>query len=157
MENQIENVKPENISPYQEIIIEWNQKLPIETIDDLKEKTEQYGERKVLYQIYGDHHIYGRDVLVYIGISKDLHARFDKHLKGVFHYLNNKSVSIGLIQDEVKLEVPESILIGNHKPAFNKEYIHSLDPEAMKHKIIVINNGNNAMLKTCSTNFWWVN
>jgi hypothetical protein len=80
-------------------------------------------------------------------------------LKGVFQFVNNKSVSLGVINEDFygRLEIPESILIANHKPAFNKEYIHSVDQSAMEFKTIIINNGNNGMLKTCCTNYWWVN
>jgi hypothetical protein len=79
------------------------------------------------------------------------------HLNGVFGYVNNLSVSIGKIENYgEELEIPESILIANHKPSFNKDFIHDIHSEAKQHKIIVINNGNNGMLKTCCTNFWWV-
>ena len=144
---------------YNEIIIDWKKKEVVKTIDEFISISEKIQSSKVLYQIYGDHHIYGRDVLLYIGISTNIKARFDTHLKGVFQFVNNKSVSLGVINDEYigKLEIPESILIANHKPAFNKEYIHSIDKNAMDQKTIVINNGNNSMLKTCCTNYWWVN
>ena len=144
---------------YQEIIIDWRKKEAVKTIDDFILVADKIKNSKVLYKIYGDHHVYGRDVLLYIGISTNIKSRFDTHLKGVFQFVNNKSVSLGVINDNFngKLEIPESILIANHKPAFNKEYIHSVDQSAMEFKTIVINNGNNGMLKTCCTNYWWVN
>lgn len=143
---------------YQEIIIDWHAKEQVKTIEDFIKITSLIDEPAVLYQIYGDHHIYGRNVLLYIGISKNVNARFSSHLKGVFQFVNNKSVSIGRIVNTrlEELEIPESILIANHKPAFNKEYIHSIDSNAVKNKIIIINNGVNEMLNTCCTNFWWV-
>lgn len=140
---------------YQEIIIKWSERIQINHANDLG-GFEAEG-KDVLYQIYGDHHIYGRNILLYIGISRNAHNRFKAHLKGVFGYVNNLSVSIGEIENyNARLEIIESILISNHKPSYNKEFIHDLDPEAKKHKIILINNGNNEMLKTCCTNFWWV-
>ena len=79
------------------------------------------------------------------------------HLNGIFSFVNNLSVSIGRIDNyDESLEIPESILIACHKPSYNKEFIHDLSPKAKQHKIIVINNGDNEMLKTCCTNFWWV-
>ena len=64
---------------------------------------------------------------------------------------------IGILEDyEGLLEIPESILIASHKPSYNKEFIHDLSLEAKQRKIIVINNGHHAMLKTCCSNFWWV-
>lgn len=143
---------------YREIIIDWQTKKPVSTIEDFKAIAQQVESQKVLYQIYGDHHIYGRDVLLYIGISTSVEARFSAHLKGVFQNVHNKSVSLGVIANEqdIKLEVVESILIANHKPAFNKEYIHDIDPSAKQEKTIIINNGIGYMLQTCCTNFWWV-
>jgi len=136
---------------YQEIIIHWRERVSIE-------KIKESDTDNVLYQIYGNHHIYGRDTLLYIGKSINAETRFKKHLNGVFGRVNNLSVSIGKINEynENLLEIPESILIANHKPSFNKEFIHDLPEDAKKHKIIVINNGNSEMLKTCCTNFWWV-
>lgn len=138
---------------YQEIIIHWSDRKKIESFE-----FETIGENS-LYQIYGNHHIYGRDVLLYIGISNNTSKRFDQHVKGVFGYVNDLTVSVGKIQgsyNNINLEIPESILVANHKPSYNKEFIHDLSPKAKEYKIIVINNGNNGMLKTCCTNFWWV-
>ena len=137
---------------YQEIIIDWEAKKPIN--DFIESEIEK---RDVLYQIYGNHHIYGRDTLLYIGISTNFKNRIRSHLEGIFGPVNNLSISIGRIGNyKGRLEIPESILIANHKPSHNKEYIHYLDEEAMKNKIIIINNGDNGMLKTCCTNFWWL-
>lgn len=140
---------------YQEIIIDWLKKVPLETIDDLAECV--CDKHNVLYQLYGDHHIYGRDTLLYIGKTGCADSRIRAHLNGVFRYVNNLSVSIGILEDyDGHLEIPESILIACHKPSYNKEFIHDLSAEAKQSKIIVINNGHNAMLKTCCSNFWWV-
>ena len=143
---------------YHEIIIDWKPKKSVTTFEDFISIAKEFNNKKVLYQIYGDHHIYGKDVLLYIGISESVKTRFNAHLNGVFQYVNNKRVSLGVIEFgcNENLEIPESILIANHKPAFNKEYIHSIDSKAMENKIIIINNGTNNMLKTCCTNYWWV-
>lgn len=136
---------------YEEIIIDWTERKNIEDVEKIESNT--------LYQIYGNHHIYGKDVLLYIGISKDNIARIKQHVKGVFGYVHNLYISLGTIEKKLngeKFEIPESILIANHKPAFNKEYIHTIDSNAMEHKIIVINNGHHGVLKSCCTNFWWV-
>ena len=141
---------------YQEIVIKWSKKKPVKKAEDLKKFDVKRTD--VLYQIYGDHHIYGRDTLLYIGISIDADRRFNAHLNGVFDYVNNLSVSIGEIENYDKsfeLQIPESVLIANHKPSFNKDFIHDLPPIARKNRIIIINNGNNGMLKTCCTNYWW--
>ena len=145
-------------SQYSELVITWSEKTPVNnSLDTLKNRDSL--PAKVLYQIYGDHHIYGRDTLLYIGITKNADARFYTHLKGVFGYVNALTISFGILKDfdTEKFTVPESILIANHKPSYNKEFLHDLATEAKKEKIIVINNGNNYMLKTCCTNYWWVN
>lgn len=101
-----------------------------------------------------NHHIYGRDTLLYIGISTYADNRIKAHLNGIFGYVNNLSVSFGKIEHyNDSLEIPESILIACHKPSYNKEFIHDISPQAKVHKIIIINNGNNEALKTCCTNF----
>lgn len=51
---------------YQEIVITWSNRQHIKTIDDLAKCTDD--RCNVLYQLYGDHHIYGRDTLLYIAI-----------------------------------------------------------------------------------------
>lgn len=140
---------------YTEIIIDWKPPVrlyKLEDIQTIKDSTEN-----VLYQIYGDSHIYGQNTLLNIGISLNASTRFYQHLTGVFGYANNTSIRIGHLATNVdSLEIPESILIANHKPSFNKEFIHDLSPLAKRNKIIVINNGDYGMLKSCCTNFWWV-
>ncbi|CAG5087700.1 hypothetical protein [Parvicella tangerina] len=166
---------------YKEIVVNWEKGSAIETYEDFQNycklhpkpnNFKQYGcvdeglktSDQIFYQIYGDHHVYGRNTLLYIGISKDVLSRFRHHLNGVFKYVNNKSISIGRADTFLNnMEEVESILIANHKPAFNKTFIHDLHEDSRNmdrddtNKIIIINNGNNGMLKTCCTNYWWVN
>lgn len=104
---------------YQEIIINWSNRQTIKTIDDLAKCTDD--RHNVLYQLYGDHHIYGRDTLLYIGKSVYADNRMRAHLNGIFSFVNNLSVSIGKIDNyDESLEIPESILIACHKPSYNK-------------------------------------
>lgn len=151
---------------YQEIIIDWKASEKVNSLKDFKSKYGNILDQKTnfLYQIYGDHPLYGRNVLLYIGISKQIKGRMNQHLKGIFSYVHNKSISIGQVDEKhtSKLEKIESILIANHKPAYNKEYLHNLDSSAMQvnkendGKIIIINNGVYGSLQTSCTNFWWV-
>ena len=80
---------------YQEIIINWSKRQHVKTVDDLAKCTDN--RHNVLYQLYGDHHIYGRDTLLYIGKSNYADNRMRAHLNGVFGIVNNLSVSIGKI------------------------------------------------------------
>lgn len=137
---------------YNEIVIEWQKKKSFNECIKLLENN-----KNVVYQIYGDHHIYGRDTLLYIGQTQNLIIRLKKHLKGVFGFVNNITISVGIIKNfNDNIEIPESILIANHKPSYNKEFLHDLPFDAKKNKIIVINNGHNYLLNTCCTNYWWI-
>ena len=138
---------------YSEIVIQWSPKMEI-----TDPKVNSFPEN-VLYQLYGDSHLYGRDVLLYIGkTNRKVEERLSEHIKSVFGFVNNLSISVGkIINYPVEsLEVPESILIANHKPSFNKEYIHLLADGATDSKIIIINNGHCLSLKSSCTNYWWV-
>ncbi|HRF37996.1 MAG TPA: hypothetical protein PK198_04335 [Saprospiraceae bacterium] len=140
------------MTEYEEIIIRWKPRIKWAA-----DKFEKMEAKNVLYQIYCDSHLYGRDVLAYIGkTDRSFGQRMDEHFKSFFQYANNVNYSVGeIMQYTGKLEIPESILIANHKPFFNKEYIHDLPLEAKKQKIIVINEGEFGMLKSCCTNYWW--
>jgi hypothetical protein len=142
---------------YNEIVINWKS---FKSIDSLNENWAE--KREIVYQIYCDSHIYGRDVLAYIGYTDNVFMkRYKKGFGNSFlKYANNVSFSIGEIKRsnvKVKIQTIESILIANHKPFFNKEYLHEVTPEAMEQKIIIINNGNHGSLKNSCTNYWWVN
>jgi len=142
-----------NEEKYQEIIINWHTKMPwdLNTLDKVYEKN-------VLYQIYCDSHIYGKNVLAYIGkTDRTFKERFSEHEKSFFQFANNVSYSIGEPENyNEDLEIPESILIANHKPFFNKTFLHEICLKAKKNKIIIINNGNHGSLKNSCTNHWWI-
>lgn len=140
---------------YLEIIIDW----------EFREKWnpdsfESIHNRDVLYQIYCDSHIYGRDVLAYIGkTGQTANQRFSQHERSFWKFANNVNYAVGQIIDQSFeiLEIPESILIANHKPFFNKDFIHDIHPKAKEQKIIIINNGFHGSLKNACTNYWWCN
>jgi hypothetical protein len=137
---------------YEEIVVHWEPRLKWNS-----EKFLKMDSRNVLYQIYCDSHIYGRDVLAYIGkTDRAFGQRLDEHLKSFIQFANNLNYVVGEIKGDFKnLEIPESILIANHKPFYNKEFIHDLPIAAKEHKIIIINEGEYGMLKSCCTNYWW--
>ena len=139
---------------YKEIIIDWKfrEKWNPEAFES------QYN-KNVLYQIYCDSHIYGRDVLAYIGkTDQSFRQRFYQHERSFWQFSKNINYAVGEITDQSfgSLEIPESILIANHKPFFNKDYIHDISNSAKSEKIIIINNGDHGSLKNACTNFWWV-
>lgn len=154
---------------YKEVVIDWkyhkswfsetkegNKILSQDIIDD-KSTLDKKG---IIYQIYCDSHIYGAEVLAYIGITTDsFRTRFNQHLKSYFTFANSISFRIGIIEEvenKTELEGIESNLIANHKPFFNKEYLHYLDKSVLDDKYIIINNGNHGSLKNSCTNYWWI-
>lgn len=138
---------------YLEIVIEWENY----NSDTISEKYDKKDKGQYLYCVYCDSHIYGRDVLAYIGKTNNYEVRNNQHLKSFFKFANNVRFVIGFLDKSLdNIEVAESILIANHKPYYNKEFIHDLCPEAKSQKIIILNNGNHGMLKNSVTNYWWV-
>jgi hypothetical protein len=86
------------------------------------------------YCVYGRHPVYGPDVLLYIGETKETESgrsfrgRLGEHLKGRFWYHANRSVALGtpdcnqkLMPQEIRFV--ESILVAAHKPALNRVHI----------------------------------
>ena len=69
------------MTEYQEIIIYWSTRYQINNVDDIKKI--EIDSANVLYQLYGDHHVYGRDTLLYIGISVYADNRLRQHLNGI--------------------------------------------------------------------------
>ena len=142
------------MTKYLEIIIDWEFHEAW-----IPEAFEKRYNQDVLYQVYCDSHIYGRQVLSYIGkTDQTFQQRWEQHEKSFWKFANNVNYAVGIINDQRfgSLEIPESILIANHKPFFNKEYLHNVDSKAMNEKIIVINNGDHGSLKNACTNYWWV-
>jgi hypothetical protein len=107
---------------YFEIIINWSKK------EDLNpEETKQFVDGKYLYCVYCDSHIYGRDVLAYIGQTNNYGKRNNQHMRSFFQFAQNVRFVIGFTNHaDLNLDIPESILIANHKPFYNKEFIHDL-------------------------------
>ena len=98
-------------------------------IPDLPDDTPKAG----LYQIYGQHPVYGENVLLYIGLSTNWRLRLRQHLDGPYYWKVNLAMSVGTVytdrdhepssktvEDYKTLHQLESILIATHQPALNK-------------------------------------
>ena len=118
-----------------------------------------------LYCIYGRHPVYGPDVLLYIGETKQSESRkrsfserLSEHLKGRFWYHANLSVSLGTADCEQPLSHTairqiESILIAAHKPALNRRHIDCAMAGAERY--LVRNWGFlNVLQHECSGYYW---
>jgi hypothetical protein len=138
---------------YHEVIIDWY------TEENFKTNNISTEGRGFLYCHYSESHIYGQNVLSYIGRSeRDAGLRLQEHLKSFFGFVEMVERRIGIVKqdDGISLEEIESILIANHKPYYNKEYLHEIHPASKSRKIIVINNLHRGQLKNSCTNYWWV-
>lgn len=81
-----------------------------------------------LYCLYGAHPSYGREVLLYIGMTEgSFRARLSKHLEGRFWYHENLSYSLGTLDKaewcDSELKICESILIAANKPVLNRQSV----------------------------------
>ena len=104
--------------------VQYDRKLNKYHIDSIpSDLLEKHG----IYQIYGRHPVYGQNVLLYIGETKEslngersFKARLLEHIKGRFFYYTNLSISLcPLLLPDDEIIIAESILISTHKPALN--------------------------------------
>ena len=116
------------------------------------------------YCIYGRHPVYGPDVLLYIGETKETERgrsfqdRLGEHLKGRFWYHSNLSIALGRLDTEQKLmpqeiRFVESILIAAHKPALNRVHI-DYAKEGSEHFLIRNWEFPDALQHECSGYYW---
>ena len=83
-----------------------------------------------VYQVYGNHPVYGRGSLLYIGkvsrtnnSKRNFKKRIVEHLSGKFWYENEITLYFSTVgaEDESCLDDIESLLIAVHKPAMNSQ------------------------------------
>ncbi len=119
-------------------------------------------KQATVYQIYGQHLVYGRNVLLYIGKTEQgVAMRLKAHLKWRFAGEVELSVRMGtlynengnLIQSEKLFLAVESLLIVAHKPAMNRQHLDCPKDDAAK--IHVRNWGLiGDILPECSGGYW---
>lgn len=141
-----------------DIYVEWSGPYTYEEVISEKEK-ENFAVKPSdigLYQIYGNHPLYGDSVLVYIGKTEQ---KFSKRLKNRPVILENADAhniqiylgkiihgeftKVGNITDDIAKA--ESLLIHYHRPADNSSNINSL--KFSNEDITVINLGNYRILQ----------
>lgn len=119
-----------------------------------------------VYQIYGDHPVYGRDVLLYIGETKpsdrrSFKKRLEEHLKGRFWEHHGLSVRFGLmehagrsIEDMEIIKAVESLLIAANIPALNRKNIDR--PHLASRNLLIRNRAfKGSIVQECSGSFWY--
>ena len=113
-----------------------------------------------LYQIYGSHPVYGRDVLLYIGETKrniddtrTFKKRLGEHFSNKFFDHTNLSIYLAPISVKQELiEQVESVLIYSHIPALNKKYIDC--PKDGCENLLIRNYGFMGSLNHVCTGYW---
>ncbi|MDK1286379.1 hypothetical protein [Pseudoalteromonas umbrosa] len=120
-----------------------------------------------VYQIYGEHPIYGRDVLLYIGQTaptennaRGFGLRLKEHFRGRFWSHCNLTVRFGRcyideneIYDKDKILVIESLLIACNMPALNREYLDGAK-KSSEHYIVRNWDFKGSIAAECSSIYW---
>ena len=133
---QISDTEEERMKAQIEIInIMWEGPLNLE---DVKKYT-----RSGVYQYYGDHHVYGSDVLLYIGQAENLADRIRGHH---FDKLCDRNIKIyfGPVKQDM-LDRVEKLLICANAPARNNQQVREpLDVTEDKSllNLLILNWGN---------------
>jgi len=115
----------------QDIHIDWQGPLTLEQALQLHSETD-----RGLYQYYGDHPIYGQNVLLYLGsaVKQSLGKRLAQHN---WHLWSPSPVQIyvgrlcteepiDIITAQQQLVIAESILLFAHSPGFNTSNLNSI-------------------------------
>jgi|SRR5699024_6334487 len=126
------------------IQIKWEGPFCIEDLISLNNYETDYG----IYQIYGNHLVYGEHVLLYIGQANQ--QSFYKRLTQHADWLENHfSFYIGRLNGQItpsydkwyeKICVAEQLLINIHAPAYNIANINSVNLDKVGH-IHILNIG----------------
>ncbi len=143
----------------EEIDIWWEGPFNQEEIIDNKIDKNEYdntADKIGLYQIYGTHPLYGNDVLLYIGRTKDKEG-FLKRLKNrwviengndaenVTIYLGtiySSNITISKEEENRQIDLAEVLLIFALKPAYNSSNIQSIGKQYLEKKYLIKNMNN---------------
>jgi hypothetical protein len=147
------------------IDLEWEGQFTItydreEDIYLLDKVPEALLEQSGFYQIYGRHPVYGKDVLLYIGETKEgehgtrqFRDRLKEHLKGRFFNYTNLSISLAPTkEDSETIKEVESVLIDAHKPALNRQHIET--KKKCRMPLLIRNWSFVGSLNECCTSYW---
>lgn len=153
-----------NGDQYLNINIYWNEPRSVKEIITEKLYINDVG----LYQVYGTHPIYGRNVLLYIGLTNDsiFHRMLNHHKEWMKYEYDDLQIYYGEIVSEnvvtnKEIEVSEKMLIYFCAPAYNSNELLGKSLE-VKEKITVRNFGKIGSLPTEVSTIWynseiWIN
>ena len=128
------------------IYIHWDGPFSLKQVEQFTAGTD-FG----IYQIYGDHVVYGRDVLLYIGINyeREFSRRIPEHSWALAKNLGTVRVYRGRLAGDVtptdqfwnkQIKLAERLLIYAHYPAHNTDKDFGRDPAIQN--IHVVNLGS---------------
>jgi hypothetical protein len=158
---------------YEEVDIYWEG--PFSVTYDRKNETyslgsdfpKDLGKAHGFYQIYGDHPVYGKNVLLYIGETKvsgnyerGFAVRMGEHFSGRFWYHCGLTVRFGRgfineieIIDVDQICAVESLLIASNMPALNKKNIDNSNDNSIS---LIVRNWNfrGSIVSECTGKYW---
>ena len=137
-----------DITKVQIIQIDWEGPYHLADLPKLNNKAYDFG----IYQIYGKHPVYGKDVLLYIGQTSNqtLGKRIAQENWLDTNDSNNSKVYVGTlhgaqipskVQWTKEIDLAERFLIYVHKPAYNARSVSSF-PDKELQDIHILNWGN---------------
>jgi hypothetical protein len=128
--------------------ISWSGPISLKEIVNFKDSDKDFG----VYQIYGSHHLYGNDVLLYIGKAV-IQTFGDRIQQEHWDYTNDPNcikIYLGRVIGEeseisenewnLKIDLAEKLLIFAHTPVKNTSNLNSI-PENDVQDVVVYNWG----------------
>jgi hypothetical protein len=130
------------------IQIDWEGPYTLDNLDLLTNDSQDYG----IYQIYGKHIVYGKDVLLYIGKAEQqtIGKRISQENWWDTNDSNHLKIYAGRIAGETtplekvwskEIDLVEKLLINVHKPAYNSKNLNSI-PDIELQDIHILNWGD---------------
>lgn len=126
------------------IQLKWEGSYKFTDLPSLNNEETDYG----IYQIYGNHTVYGDNVLLYIGQANQQTFR-TRIMQHSYWFEDNFSIYVGRLSgphtptDDIwanEIKFVESLLIHVHSPAYNTMNINSINYSELEH-IHVLNLG----------------
>ena len=123
---------------------------------DWNDGFEQFNEKKHygIYQVYGDHPVYGENALLYIGKAREqtYSARLSQHDDFIYTHLSTfrrLHLSYFLKSDDINydnwgesIDLVEKVLINSHCPAYNAQDVKGiLDDKTIGKDVLILNWG----------------
>lgn len=155
--NQIQN------KTFEIVRITWSEAQPFK-IDAAIMLPNDQNLKYFVYQIYGQHPIYGQHVLLYIGKTERLSNRIKEHALSKFSRGLELSIRLGVIEDLVGLSKAECrnqmskaevLLIASFKPAYNSSAIMNSVLLKSNPPFLIQNLANRGALPLECSSIWW--